>query len=82
MSLFVFGHRNPDTDAICSAIAYADFLRQTGQPDALAACCGAPNKRTEYVLKTAGTAPPKIIMDIRPETEDICQQGNRHCLFR
>ena len=38
MSLFVFGHRNPDTDAICSAIAYADFLRQTGQPDALAAC--------------------------------------------
>ena len=47
MSLFVFGHRNPDTDAICSAIAYADLLRQTGKPDALAACCGAPNKRTE-----------------------------------
>ena len=74
MSLFVFGHRNPDTDAICSAIAYADFLRRTGQPDALAACCGVLNKRTEYVLKTAGTAPPKIIMDIRPETGDICRK--------
>ena len=74
MSLYVFGHRNPDTDAICSAIAYAELLRQTGQPDALAACCGPPNKRTEYVLKTAGTAPPKIIMDIRPETEDICRK--------
>jgi manganese-dependent inorganic pyrophosphatase len=74
MSLFVFGHRNPDTDAICSAIAYADLLRQTGQPDALAACCGAPNKRTEYVLKTADVAAPKIIMDVRPEVEDICRK--------
>ena len=74
MSLLVFGHRNPDTDAICSAIAYADLLRQTGQPDALAACCGAPNKRTEYVLNTAGIAAPKIIMDVRPEVEDICRK--------
>ena len=74
MSLFVFGHRNPDTDAICSAIAYADLIRQTGQPDALAACCGAPNKRTEYVLNTAGIAAPKIIMDVRPEVEDICRK--------
>ncbi len=74
MSLLVFGHRNPDTDAICSAIAYADLLRQTGQPDALAACCGAPNKRTEYVLNTAGIAAPKIIMDVRPEVDDICRK--------
>ena len=74
MSLFVFGHRNPDTDAICSAIAYADLLQQTGQPDALAACCGAPNKRTEYVLNTAGIAAPKIIMDVRQEVEDICRK--------
>ncbi len=74
MSLFVFGHRNPDTDAICSAIAYADLLQQTGQPDALAACCGAPNKRTEHVLNTAGIAAPKIIMDVRPEVEDICRK--------
>ena len=74
MTLLIFGHRNPDTDAICSAIAYADLLRQTGQPDALAACCGAPNKRTEYVLNTAGIAAPKIIMDVRPEVEDICRK--------
>jgi manganese-dependent inorganic pyrophosphatase len=74
MSLFVFGHRNPDTDAICSAIAYADLLRQTGKPDALAACCGAPNKRTEYVLRTADVAAPRIIMDVRPEVEDICRK--------
>lgn len=74
MSLLVFGHRNPDTDAICSAIAYADFLRRTGRPEAMAACCGAPNKRTEYVLKAAGLPPPRIIMDVRPEAEDVCRR--------
>jgi manganese-dependent inorganic pyrophosphatase len=74
MSLFVFGHRNPDTDAICSAIAYADLLRRTGRPDAVAACCGPPNKRTEYVLRQAGLAAPRIIMDVRPLAEDVCRR--------
>lgn len=74
MSVFVFGHRNPDTDAICSAIAYADYLRRTNHPDAIAACCGAPNKRTEYALKRAGLPLPKIIMDVRPEIDEICRR--------
>ncbi len=75
MSVFVFGHRNPDTDAICSAIAYADLLQQTSRPDAIAACCGAPNKRTEYVLERAGLTPPRIIMDVRPSAEDLCRKA-------
>jgi manganese-dependent inorganic pyrophosphatase len=75
MSTFVFGHRNPDTDAICSAIAYADLLQQTTRPDAVAACCGPPNKRTEYVLKRAGLAAPKLVMDVRPQVEDVCRRG-------
>ena len=74
MTLFVFGHRNPDTDAICSAIAYAEFLKQTRRPDAIAACCGTPNLRTEFVLKRAGVPTPRIIMDIRPEVEDVCER--------
>ncbi len=74
MTVFVFGHRNPDTDAICSALAYADFLRRTGMPDAVAACCGPANQRTEFALKTAGLTPPRIIMDVRPEVEDICRR--------
>lgn len=74
MSVFVFGHRNPDTDAICSAIAYADLLQQTTRPDAVAACCGPPNKRTEYALDRAGLAPPRIIMDVRPSAEDLCRR--------
>jgi len=74
MSLFVFGHRNPDTDAICSAIAYAEYLRRTGRPEAVAACCGPPNQRTEFVLKRAGLPPPRIVMDVRPQLEDICRR--------
>ena len=74
MSVYVFGHRNPDTDAICSALAYADYLRQTTRPDAIAACCGTPNQRTEFVLRRAGVTPPKIVMDIRPEVEDVCNR--------
>ena len=74
MSVFVFGHRNPDTDAICSAIAYADYLQKTTRPDAIAACCGSLNKRTEFVLKTAGLPAPRIIMDVRPEVDDLCKR--------
>jgi len=73
MSVHVFGHRNPDTDAICAAIAYADFLRRTRYPDAIAASCGPPNQRTEFALRQAGIAAPRIIMDVRPEIEDICR---------
>lgn len=75
MSVLVFGHRNPDTDAICSAIAYADLLQQTTRPDAVAACCGPPNQRTEYVLSRAGLAAPKLVMDVRPQVEDVCRRG-------
>ena len=74
MSTFVFGHRNPDTDAICSALAYANFLQQTTRPDAVAACCGPPNQRTEYVLARTGLAAPKLVMDVRPQVEDVCRR--------
>jgi manganese-dependent inorganic pyrophosphatase len=73
MSVLVFGHRNPDTDAICSAIAYADLLQQTSRPEAIAACCGTPNKRTEFVLKKSKVPAPRIVMDVRPEVEDVCK---------
>jgi manganese-dependent inorganic pyrophosphatase len=74
MTVYVFGHRNPDTDAICAALSYADFLQRTTRPDAVAACCGAPNQRTEFALKQAKLAPPRIVMDVRPEVEDVCRR--------
>ena len=74
MTLHVFGHRNPDTDAICSAIAYADLLQRTDRPDAVAACCGPPNQRTEFALRKANIAPPRIVMDVRPELIDVANR--------
>ncbi len=75
MPVFVFGHKNPDTDAICAAIGYADYLQQTSRPDAVAAACGPPNLRTEFVLKRCGLAAPKIIMDIRPEIGSVYRRS-------
>ena len=70
---WVIGHRNPDTDAICSAIAYADLLRQTRIPNAEAACCGPPNQRTEWVLSQAEISRPKLMPDVYLRAEDICR---------
>ncbi len=75
MPIYVFGHKNPDTDAICAAIAYADLLQRTTRPDAIAACCGTPNKRTEYALQCAEIESPKMIMDVRPEVGAICRRN-------
>lgn len=68
------GHKNPDTDAICSAMAYADLLRQTRYPEARAACCGPPNSRTEWVLKRAGLPAPPMKNNVYPRAMDICKQ--------
>ncbi|MFT5522488.1 MAG: manganese-dependent inorganic pyrophosphatase [Pirellulaceae bacterium] len=73
MTVYVFGHRNPDTDAVCSAIAYADLLQQTTYPDAVAACCGTPNSRTEFALERAGVKAPRMIMDVRPQAKRVAR---------
>lgn len=71
---WVMGHKNPDTDAICSALAYADLLRQTRIPEAVAACCGPPNARTEWVLQVAGVVRPKLMSDVNLRAIDICER--------
>jgi manganese-dependent inorganic pyrophosphatase len=71
--LYVIGHKNPDTDAICSAIGYAELLRKRTHPDAVAACCGGLNPRTRWVLEQANLEPPKLLMDVRPTAETVCR---------
>ena len=52
---YVIGHKNPDTDAICSAIGYAALLCAVGEePNAIAARCGEISQRTKWVLERAG----------------------------
>lgn len=64
--IYVIGHRNPDTDAICAAIGYAAYLRLVRKDEVVAACCGEINARTNWVLKLAGVEPPKLLLDVRP----------------
>jgi len=71
--ILVIGHRNPDTDAICSAIGYAEFKRRSGMPEAVAARCGDTNDRIDFVLKTFGVPAPKFVADVSPKVRDVMQ---------
>ena len=67
----VIGHRNPDIDAICSAIGYAEFKRRTGLKNAVAARCGDCNDRTDFVLRTFGVPAPRFVADVSPQVRDV-----------
>ena len=69
--VLVIGHRNPDTDSICSAIGYAEFKRRTGLVGAVAARCGDLNDRTEFVLRTFDVPPPRLVADVTPRVRDV-----------
>jgi manganese-dependent inorganic pyrophosphatase len=71
--VLVIGHRNPDTDAICSAIGYAEFKRRTGMASAVAARCGDTNDRIDFVLQTFGMPAPKFVADVSPKVRDVMQ---------
>ncbi|HZV81177.1 MAG TPA: putative manganese-dependent inorganic diphosphatase [Geobacteraceae bacterium] len=70
-TVYVIGHRNPDTDSIASAIAYADLKRRTGLPGAVAAMAGEPNPQTRYILDRLGIADPLYLADVHPKVCDI-----------
>ena len=72
--ILVIGHRNPDTDAICSAIGYAEFKRRTGMTEAIAARCGDLNDRIDFVLNTFGVPAPKFVADVSPKISDVMQR--------
>ncbi len=74
MPVYVIGHKNPDTDAICAAIGYADLLRRTTRPDAEAARCGDVPARTAFVLGKAGLREPLLVNDVRPTAGQICRR--------
>jgi len=74
-TVYVIGHRNPDTDSIASAIAYAALKRQTGMADAVAAMAGAPNPQTRYILDRLGIGEPLYLADVNPKVRDIVNRS-------
>jgi manganese-dependent inorganic pyrophosphatase len=71
--LLVVGHRNPDTDAICSAIGQAELLRMTGDM-AEAVRCGDVPTRTAWVLEKAGLETPRLVTDVRATAGQIARR--------
>lgn len=70
-TLFVIGHRNPDTDSVAAAIGYADLKRRTGASSrVVAAMAGAPNPQTRFILDRLGLPDPVTLADVHPKVRD------------
>ena len=67
----VIGHRNPDTDSICSAIAYAELKNKTSDLVCEPRRAGRMNQETEFVLKKFGVKPPRMCTDVNPKIRDV-----------
>ena len=63
MSILVFGHKNPDTDTICSAIAYAELKNKLGK-DVKAARLGEINEETKYALNYFKVEKPELVENV------------------
>ena len=70
--VYVIGHKNPDTDSVCSAICYARLKNKIADGRSyVAKRAGHLNEETQFVFKKAGIEPPEYIKDVRPQVCDI-----------
>jgi manganese-dependent inorganic pyrophosphatase len=68
---YIIGHRNPDADAICSAIAYAALKERRGEAGYVAARCGNSNARIDTILERFHHPLPVYISDVTPRVRDL-----------
>jgi manganese-dependent inorganic pyrophosphatase len=68
---YVVGHKNPDADAICSAIAYAAFKEARGEHGYVAARCGNSNARIDTILRKFHQPLPVYLSDVTPRVRDV-----------
>ena len=69
MSTFIFGHKNPDTDSVCSSIAYAYYKQELGEildPRVL----GDLRKEAAFVLNYFNITPPKFLENVKVQAKD------------
>lgn len=71
MKTIVIGHKNPDMDSICSALAYAELKQRLGWANVVAGRCGHTNERIDFVLEKFGFEPPVFYSDVSPKVEDV-----------
>lgn len=68
--MLVFGHKNPDTDSICSAVAYADLKSKLGY-NVEAVRLGEIGKETEYALDYFGVSAPRLINEVDADIKNV-----------
>lgn len=76
--LLVFGHQNPDTDTIASAIAYAYLLNETGY-QAEAVTLGEPNEETQFALEYFGVKSPRVVNHVSNEVDTVALVDHNEC---
>ena len=69
--VWVTGHKNPDTDSICAAIAYAYLKNQLGDREYIPKRAGSINAETRYVLDYFNVQEPELITDVGAQIKDI-----------
>ena len=68
--IYIFGHKNPDTDSICSAIAYA-HLKNLEAEEYIPARLGKLNKETKFVLDTFAVPEPMYLPHVYTRVQDV-----------
>ncbi len=68
--IYIIGHRNPDTDSICSAIGYAHLKQALGE-NVVAARAGKVNAETKYALEYFHMQQPLLLSDLYPRVKDV-----------
>ena len=70
MTLLVFGHKNPDTDSICSSISLTYLKNQLGE-NAIACALGEPRKEAQFALNYFNVEAPKILDNVKIQVKDL-----------
>ena len=78
METIVIGHKNPDMDSVCSAIAYAHLKSATGMERVVAGRAGDTNARIDHVLRRFGFEAPAYLADVSPRVSDVMERRTRH----
>ena len=69
--VYIVGHKNPDTDSICSAIAYAELKKKITGDDYVAKRAGQINEETHYVLKKFKVDAPGLLQNVKLQVKDM-----------
>lgn len=76
--IYVVGHKNPDTDSVCSAIALAKLKELTGVANVVPCSAGKLNKETEFVLNYFGVAVPEVLESVEAKQKMILVDHNEY----